>query len=573
MKNVVFNILTVITLLATVGVGVAYASIFFMTGGADFSAVSSLSFAPAPELPTQIVLPTSTETPHKMPPTWTATSRVPTYNPNATGTSESSSSSSEKTATFTATLTPTLYVIPSMTPSLTASSTHTAVWTSSSTSEPSDTPTKTKTRTPTLSKTPTADPDNKTLTALAVMEIKNTLTAQAMTLAVAQIYQTQTFQAQTITASARPGATATAQYLTGTAASEQTLAATPQSAAQTLTATHQALTATYSSLPTNPSEVTVSPEALQDLNGQWQNSSADVSFSWDAVSGADGYRIYWGTSSTGTTSTTWKATTSYPTSGSLTAPSEATYYLRLRTHFSNGMEASGFTTVYVMRYDGTAPTNPTSATESHGASSGTWQGNVTSPSFTATGGSDGGSGIRYYFAWMSDSSTPDDPSGDPSTSASYAPGTVSTDGTYYLWGRGQDVLGNRNSSWTKIFTFDLDTTAPSTPSISSLSVVPDTGVNGGTDSYNHDTPTFSWNAATDASSGIQNYDVYWGTDGSVSTLSGDDVPVTQTTSGTSYHASSMTLNVHYYLRIRARDKAGNTSDWSDTYSITYNNTD
>ncbi|MCE1253094.1 MAG: hypothetical protein LWX83_06040 [Anaerolineae bacterium] len=557
MKNVIFNILTVITLLATVGVGVVYASIVFLTGGPDLSSLSSLSFAPAPELPTAIILPTSTATPRKLPPTWTPTSGIPLYNPNATAKALAES----QTPAGTAFATSTQYVIPSITPSPTITVTPSPSRTNSSTPLPTNTPAPTSTPRPT---------DNLTLTALAQMAIQNSVTAQAMTLQVAQIYQTQTFQAQTQTASAVPGATATALYLTGTASYNQTLAATSSSAAQTMTATYQVLTKTYQALPTNPVEVTVVPVSLQDLSGQWQKESDTVAFTWDPVPGASGYRVYWGTNPSGTTSTAPVASTSYPVSGSLTVPSETTYYLRIRTRFSNGMERPEFTTVYTMRYDNTAPTNPTSASETHGVSNNTWQSEVKSPSFTVSGGSDGGSGIQYFYFWLNEGDTPGAPSGSPTSSTSYSPGELGSDGSYCLWVQSQDLLGNLNSSAKKVFTFKLDMTAPGTPDMGTLSVVPDPAGSGGTSSYDHDTPTFSWTAPVDSGSGIEFYDIYWGTDGGAVLGSGDSVPVTNTTNDPTFHATPMIQGVPYYLRLRAHDKSGNVSDWSSSvYSLIY----
>jgi hypothetical protein len=62
---------------------------------------------------------------------------------------------------------------------------------------------------------------------------------------------------------------------------------------------------------------------------------------------------------------------------------------------------------------------------------------------------------------------------------------------------------------------------------------------------------------------LLNYDVFWGTDGAAALGTSSPVPVTATVSSPGFSAPQMTPNVYYYLRARARDKAGNVSGWSD----------
>jgi hypothetical protein len=118
--------------------------------------------------------------------------------------------------------------------------------------------------------------------------------------------------------------------------------------------------------------------------------------------------------------------------------------------------AGAWTTLFTFRYDVSAPTNPISTTETHGAPDDTWQNTVDDPAFTWSGASDGsGSGIdRYYIYWGNN------PAGTSSywtTGTSYDPSAVDPASTNYLRGRTVDVAGNA-SLWTTWFTFRYETT-------------------------------------------------------------------------------------------------------------------
>ena len=115
-------------------------------------------------------------------------------------------------------------------------------------------------------------------------------------------------------------------------------------------------------------------------------------------------------------------------------------------------------TIYVK--DATAPTNPTSCTESHGVTSGVAQSSVSSPSFTWSGAGDsqgtdeGVSGIKGYKVYFGTSS-----SGTPSTfqtGATYSPGAQSI-GTYYLRVSTVDYALNESAA-TTVFTFKYAST-------------------------------------------------------------------------------------------------------------------
>ena len=103
--------------------------------------------------------------------------------------------------------------------------------------------------------------------------------------------------------------------------------------------------------PINPTAV--NPGCVAST-GVWQNTCSDPTFSWsgasDATSGVAGFQYYWGTSSTGT-STSYTTGTSYNPA----AVGEGTYYLRIRTKDNAGNYAA-WKTMFVLKYDGTSPT-------------------------------------------------------------------------------------------------------------------------------------------------------------------------------------------------------------------------
>jgi hypothetical protein len=103
--------------------------------------------------------------------------------------------------------------------------------------------------------------------------------------------------------------------------------------------------------PNNPTSI--SPGCTAN-NGEWQNTCNNTNFSWsgasDSGSGVAGYQYYWGTSSTGT-STSYTTSTSYNPG----AVGEGTRYFRIRTKDNAGNYAA-WKTMFVLRYDGTTPT-------------------------------------------------------------------------------------------------------------------------------------------------------------------------------------------------------------------------
>lgn len=203
------------------------------------------------------------------------------------------------------------------------------------------------------------------------------------------------------------------------------------------------------------------------------------------------------------------------------------------------------------------PTNPTSVTESGGAMADAWQNSVSSPAFTWSGATDGdGSGLKDYDVYWGS-----DPAGttvlDTVTSAAYTPaGPVST-GTTYLRLRTR-TNNDAISDWATAFIFKYDATAPTLPASATETA------HGCSGWCNQLDVAFSWAAATDSDSGLAEYDVYWGSDPAGSTP-------TAAPADPAYDPPATDSSAHY-LRLRARDNAGNESGWATLYSYQYDDT-
>jgi len=108
--------------------------------------------------------------------------------------------------------------------------------------------------------------------------------------------------------------------------------------------------------PSNPTSCT----AAGVTSGVWQNSVSAPTFNWSAggdsqgsgegVSGVKGYKVYFGTSSSGTPSAFQTGTTYSPG-----AQANGTYYLRVST-VDYALNESAATTLFTFKYDNTAPT-------------------------------------------------------------------------------------------------------------------------------------------------------------------------------------------------------------------------
>lgn len=140
-------------------------------------------------------------------------------------------------------------------------------------------------------------------------------------------------------------------------------------------------------------------------NGQWQRDSQTPLFTWntatDALSGVAGYQVYFGKNPNGTNHEYLPAARRSWPPREVTVGT-ATYYLRLRAR-DNAGNWSGWQTLFVYRYDGTPPANPTGLQHRDGIVSNVWQNTTAELSVVWPAVVDKGSGIRgQYVYWGTD---------------------------------------------------------------------------------------------------------------------------------------------------------------------------
>jgi hypothetical protein len=200
-------------------------------------------------------------------------------------------------------------------------------------------------------------------------------------------------------------------------------------------------------------------------------------------------------------------------------------------------------TIYLSTSDTMPPSNPTSCSETHGASNNVWQNSVADPAFNWSGASDGsGSGLKgYYWYFGADSN------GNPNnwtTTAGCDPSTVSS-GIYYLRVKTEDNAGSQSSPVT-LFTFKYDGIAPAN---GTLSATPGNGQ-----------VSLSWSGFSDTVSGIASYKLVYST-GTTPTSCSSGTTI-HTGLDTFYNHTSRTNGTAYYYRLCATDNAGNQSTGS-----------
>lgn len=150
MKMSIWNLLTLLLLIGTIGMVIIFGAIFILPNQVLPASMRPINIPPTP------IIPTATETPFQFPPTWTKIPPLPT---------ETSTPLSTLTPvpTKTAIVVATSTLTPSITPSTTITPTRTKTSTSISiylgtARTPTKTPTKTKTKTPVKSSTPCGSP-------------------------------------------------------------------------------------------------------------------------------------------------------------------------------------------------------------------------------------------------------------------------------------------------------------------------------------------------------------------------------------------------------------------------------
>lgn len=206
--------------------------------------------------------------------------------------------------------------------------------------------------------------------------------------------------------------------------------------------------------PTNPT-------SCDQLNGTtlsnvWQNEVNDPYFNWtssfDSQTGVDGYFYYWGTDPNGTSSS-FSITPEFDS----TPVDSGTYYLRVKAKDHIGNNAS-WTTIYIFKYDGTAPVNPTTCDQLAGITeSGVWQNTTSDPFFIWSEGSDYHTDVTgYYYYW---GTVPYGTSDSFTNNTIFDPPAI-FGGTYYLRVRTVDIVGNM-APWTTLYIFQYEEPAES----------------------------------------------------------------------------------------------------------------
>lgn len=302
--------------------------------------------------------------------------------------------------------------------------------------------------------------------------------------------------------------------------------------------------------PTNPTAVSPGCTATSNV---WQNTCSNANFTWsgatDAGSGIAGYYYYWGTSGTADPAT-WTTAAAYDPAS---IPSGDTYYLRVKTQ-DNAGNVSSPATLFVLKYDGTAPTNPALVTPGCTATSNVWQNTCSDANFTWSGASDGSSGVAGYYYYWGTSST-----ADPitwTTSAAFNPPAIASGNTYHLRVKTQDNAGNTSGAIT-LFVLRYDGTAPANPTAVSPGCTATSNV---WQNICSDV-SLTWSGASDGSSGVAGYYYYWGT-------SSNADPITWTTSA-AYNPPAIASGTTYFLRVKTQDNAGNTSSPVTLFILRY----
>ena len=118
-------------------------------------------------------------------------------------------------------------------------------------------------------------------------------------------------------------------------------------------------------------------------------------------------------------------------------------------------------------------------------------------------------------------------------------------------------------------TYEKDSTEPTNPStITGYSdSAQGTGITSGS-TYSHTNPYISWEAGSDAHSGVVGYYAMWTTNASFDPTSSEDYY--QTSTYTYYEVNaSLVAGQTYYLRVATKDNADNTSTASTAFTYTY----
>jgi alpha-tubulin suppressor-like RCC1 family protein len=215
-----------------------------------------------------------------------------------------------------------------------------------------------------------------------------------------------------------------------------------------------------------------------------------------------------------------------------------------------------------VRVDVVPPANPTSIIDGSGVDIDS-QTSLTSMTATIVA-TDALSGIYGATACVTTSPTGADCNGTPESPwTSYSGTTFTISGlsltsgtTYYVCAKAEDVAGNVSAGFLCTDGVVVDGVPPVNPTIRNDGVGAD--VDQLTSSATLDG---NWNAATDATSGVLNYDYCFTTSTTGADCAGAAIKAWTTTTTLTGNATGLALlqGTRYYLCVRARDNAGNVS--------------
>lgn len=461
-KNAFWNALSIIVFLTIIGVIAFFALIFL-------NPYSGLNPFPPPTLPAALNLPTFTPTYEQLPPTWTP----------ITPDSQLLGPTLKPSSTPLATEPP--VVLFTKTPLPTATNTYT--------------PTRTATNTSAISQTPSKTP-NLTNTALALIVTQAAQTSAA---------GTATAQAKTATAQAGgPGATQTIEAMPPNPSSANEIGGASNDTWQDLvsdpsfswlaasgasgyyvywgTEATGTSTNTVPSPSYNPPAVTVGTYYLRlrtifpwgerpnwttvftfrfddtdpnapasavethgAVSGTWQSNVPDPAFTWsgatDTGSGVASYDVYFGSNPGGVFVVASPTTASYDPTALVTG----TYYLRVRSEDGAG-NSSDWVTLFIFRYDGTAPSQPGSLQTSDASSDPT-------PTFTWSTSTDSHSGFATHELFWGAGTSCGTKNQPDQTETTFTAPEISEAGDYILCVRGRDMAGNPSAWAEAVFSY------------------------------------------------------------------------------------------------------------------------
>lgn len=236
------------------------------------------------------------------------------------------------------------------------------------------------------------------------------------------------------------------------------------------------------------------------------------------------------------------------TSGTL---STGTYKWRAKAYDTTDLSKawSSWRTLVV---DPTAPTAPTVTSTSHASSTSWYAANDFTGTLTA---SDTSSIVGYAVKIDQNPSTSAGTTVTQTTTAVTA--SDKADGTWYVHAAAKNAAGLWSA--TRTFTFNIDTTAPGTPTVSSSTHPLSTAT------YASRAASFSWTAPSDRS-GAAAYTV--SVDQSATTLPSSG----GTTQTTTAYSTTVSADGTWYLHVRAKDAAGNWSASAAHFAFTVDST-